>query len=46
MGPAVAMAVEARKGEAAAGCWGVEVEVASCPLGVAADLQGEPGVKS
>ena len=37
---AVAMVAEVQKGEEVAGCWGEEVEVASCPLEVAADLQG------
>lgn len=38
--PAVAMVAEVQRGEEAAGCWGEEVEAASCPLEVAADLQG------
>lgn len=38
--PAVAMVAGVQKGEEAAGCWGEEVEVASCPLEEAADLQG------
>lgn len=40
VGPAVAMVAGVQKGEEAAGCWGEEVAVASCPLEVAADLQG------
>lgn len=38
--PAVAMEAEVQKGEEAAGCLGEEGEAASCPLEVAADLQG------
>lgn len=37
--PAVAKVAEDLKGEAVAGCLGEEVEVASYPLEVAADLQ-------
>lgn len=36
--PAVAMEAEVQKGGEAAGCWEAGVEVASCPLEVAADL--------
>lgn len=39
MEPAVAKVAEDLKGEAVAGCLGEEVEVASYPLEVAADLQ-------
>ena len=38
--PAVAMVAGVQKGEVVADCWGEGVEVASCPLEVAADLQG------
>lgn len=40
MEPAVAMVAEVQKGEEVAGCWGEEAGAASCPLEVAADLQG------
>lgn len=39
MEPAVAKVAEVLKGEEVAGCLGEEVEVASYPLEVAADLQ-------
>lgn len=35
--PAVAMVAGVQKGEVVADCWGEGVEVASCPLEVAAD---------
>lgn len=38
--PAVAMVAGVQKGGEAAGCWGEEVEVASCPLEVAAGPWG------
>lgn len=38
--PAAAMVAGAQKGEVVADCWGEGVEVASCPLEAAADLQG------
>lgn len=40
MEPAVAMVAAVQRGEAVAGCWGEEVEAASCSLEEAADLEG------